>query len=444
MKRKFGFILFAMSLYMANCAHAQTAMFGTNPQHTGVYNSDIPDSIVLTKKWSYKTNGKIFSSAIVVNGVTYFGSDDGYLYAIDTAGKLKWKFRSGGKICSSPALKDSVVYFNNYKGMFYAINIKTGKMIWSFKTDGESPRTGKGLNGSTPKNMVMSDTWDFYLSSPVIANNVVYVGSGVHVYAINLSDHQVIWKFTAPDIVHSSPAVYDGMLYVGCWDSNLYALNAATGTKIWSFQTGTDPVNHWMEGIQSSPSVIDSVVVIGSRDANVYAIHAKTGKKIWSQNFNNSWMPSSFAVLNNTIYTGSSDAGGLFSLNLSTGKINYTVNTNMYTFSTPAIANATAFIGVMNGSLFAIDINNGKVKGRFDTNGRIENPLKAIKSDGTLNDLIFIDINVSDYYLNKFYPSRIFTAGSILSTPVIDKNVVYFGSTDNYFYAVSVNNANKP
>ena len=438
MKIKFAFFL-ALSLYIANCTQAQTAMFGTNPQHTGVYNSSIPDNLVLTKKWSFKTNGKIFSSAVVVNDVIYFGSDDGYLYAIDSEGKLKWKFKSDGRICSSPAVKDSVVYFNNYKGMFYAINCRTGQMIWNFKTDGESVRTGKGLNGSTPKDMIMNDTWDFYLSSPVIADNTVYFGSGFNVYAINLNNHQVVWKFTAPNVVHSSPAVYDGIIYFGCWDSNLYALNALTGSKIWSFQTGIDNENHLMEGIQSSPSVIDSIVLIGSRDANVYAIHAKTGKKIWSQNFGGSWMPSSFAVLNNSIFTGSSDAGGLFSLDLSTGKINYSVNTNMYTFSTPAITNTTAFIGVINGSLFAIDVNSGKIKGKFNTDGRLKNPLNAIKSDGSLNENAFIDVNTSDYNLNKNYPARIFTAGSILSTPVIDKNVVYFGSTDYCFYAVSVN-----
>jgi len=443
MKIKFAFIFFAMYLYPANDTQAQTAMFGTNPRHTGVYNSSIPNHITLTKKWVYKTGGKIFSSAVVANGVICFGSDDGYLYAINTTGKLKWKFKSDGKICSSPAIKGSVVYFNNSKGMFYAINVQTGKKIWSFKTDGESLRTGKGLNGSTPKDMVMTDIWDFYLSSPVIADDVVYFGSGVNVYAINLKNHQVVWKFTAPNVVHSSPAVYDGMIYFGCWDGNLYALNAATGSKIWNFQTGIDNENHWMEGIQSSPSVVDTLVVIGSRDANVYAIHAKTGKKIWSQNFNGSWMPSSFAVLNNNIYTGSSDAGGFFSLELSTGKINYSVNTNLYTFSTPAIANGTAFIGVMNGTLFAIDVSSGRIKATFDTDGRVKNPLKAIKPDGTLNNPIFADVSVSDYSLNKFYTTRLFTAGSILSTPVIDKNVVYFGSTDSCFYAVSVNNAGK-
>jgi outer membrane protein assembly factor BamB len=199
-----------------------------------------------------------------------------------------------------------------------------------------------------------------------------------------------------------------------------------------------------MEGIQSSPSVVDSLVIIGSRDANVYALHAKTGKKIWMQSFGGSWMPSSFAIANKTAYTGSSDGKGFFSLDLKNGKINYSTNTSLFTFSTPAIANQLAFIGVMNGSLLAIDLTSGTIKGKFDTSGRLLNPLKAIKIDGTLNDEVFKDLNGSDYSLNVEYVRRIMTAGSILSTPVLDKNVVYFGSTDSCFYAVQDAGGCKP
>jgi len=444
MKKKFVLFLSAIALYIANCVQAQTVMFGTNPQHNGVYNSTFPANMVLKKKWSFKTNGKIFSTAVVANDVIYFGSDDSCLYAIDNAGVLKWKFKSNGKICTSPAVKDTVVYFNNYGAKFYAVNTKTGKEIWSFNSDGESPRTGKGLNWCTPKDMVMTDPWDFYLSSPVIADSMVYFGSGANVYAINLKNNVLVWKFTAPNIVHSSPAVYDGIIYFGCWDSKLYALNASTGIQIWSYQTGLDPGNHGMEGIQSSPSVIDTLVLIGSRDANVYAIHAKTGKKIWSKGFNGSWMPSSFAVYKDYAYTGSSDGKGFFALSLKDGRIKYSVNTSLFTFSTPAMANETAFIGVMNGSLLAIDINTGKIKCKFDTDGRLLNPLKAIANDGTLNNSAFTDLNGSDYSLNVEYVRRVLTAGSILSTPVIDKNVVYFGSTDSCFYAVYDVSENNP
>ncbi|HTZ34087.1 MAG TPA: PQQ-binding-like beta-propeller repeat protein, partial [Methylomirabilota bacterium] len=62
---------------------ADIPMFRGNPEHTGV----IADSATpkggayLNPKWRFQTGGRIRSSAALVNGVVYFGSDDGYLYA---------------------------------------------------------------------------------------------------------------------------------------------------------------------------------------------------------------------------------------------------------------------------------------------------------------------------------------------------------------------------
>jgi len=38
--------------------------------------------------------------------------------------------------------------------------------------------------------------------------------------------------------VYSTPAVSDGVVYIGSYDSFLYALNATTGGEIWSYKTG--------------------------------------------------------------------------------------------------------------------------------------------------------------------------------------------------------------
>jgi outer membrane protein assembly factor BamB len=63
--------------------------------------------------------------------------------------------------------------------------------------------------------------------------------------------------------VTSSPAVANGVVYVGSYDGNVYALNASTGSKLWSFATGNL--------VDSSPAVANGVVYVGSYDHNVYA-----------------------------------------------------------------------------------------------------------------------------------------------------------------------------
>jgi glucose dehydrogenase len=54
------------------------------------------------------------------------------------------------------------------------------------------------------------------------------------------------------DVFTSSPAVSDGLVYVGSWDSRIYALEARTGAVRWTFQAGLDPAIHNQEGFQSS------------------------------------------------------------------------------------------------------------------------------------------------------------------------------------------------
>jgi outer membrane protein assembly factor BamB len=64
--------------------------------------------------------------------------------------------------------------------------------------------------------------------------------------------------------VFSSPAVANGVVYVGSDDHNVYAFNATTGAKLWDYTTG-----YW---VYSSPAVANGFVYVGSDDGNIYAI----------------------------------------------------------------------------------------------------------------------------------------------------------------------------
>jgi len=49
------------------------------------------------------------------------------------------------------------------------------------------------------------------------------------------------WKFKTGDVVHASPALADGVLFFGSWDSYFYAVDAATGKEKWrSTEAKTD------------------------------------------------------------------------------------------------------------------------------------------------------------------------------------------------------------
>jgi outer membrane protein assembly factor BamB len=83
----------------------------------------------------------------------------------------------------------------------------------------------------------------------------------------NVSGLTLDWSYTnaTGNGIESSPAVANGVVYIGSLDKKLYALDAVTGTHKWSYTTG--------RGINSSPAVANGVVYVGSDDHNVYAFH---------------------------------------------------------------------------------------------------------------------------------------------------------------------------
>jgi outer membrane protein assembly factor BamB len=75
----------------------------------------------------------------VANGVVYFGSGDGDVYALDSAtGDLRWKFKTGDVVHASPALAEGVLFFGSWDSYFYAVDAATGKEKWRFH-GGEDP-----------------------------------------------------------------------------------------------------------------------------------------------------------------------------------------------------------------------------------------------------------------------------------------------------------------
>ena len=98
-----------------------TAMFRGNLARTGVYPGSGPKALTRLI-WKFRTESGVFSSPAVADGVVYFGSQDGHLYAVDIAtGQERWRFRTESLVFSSPAVADGVVYFGSRDGHLYAV-----------------------------------------------------------------------------------------------------------------------------------------------------------------------------------------------------------------------------------------------------------------------------------------------------------------------------------
>jgi outer membrane protein assembly factor BamB len=105
-----------------------------------------------------------------------------------------------------------------------------------------------------------------------VSDGVVYVGSyDRNIYAIDAATGMKRWNVTTGGGIGSSPCVSNGVVYVGSDDGAIYALDTATGELQWTFPTGSY--------VLSSPCISDGIVYVGSYDNKLYAIDAGMGRK---------------------------------------------------------------------------------------------------------------------------------------------------------------------
>ena len=331
-------------------------MFGGDSAHTGVRHTAAPTRLSL--KCAFHTGGSIVSSPVTANGVVYIGSSDNFVYALDAkTGVLRWKFNAHGDVSSSTAVSGGVVFVMSLDGSLYALDAATGIQKWFFATQGERRHTGPGMDYAIPTTEVMPDPWDLFLSSPTVVEGTVFFGSGdTNLYAVNVANGLMRWKFRTDGVVHGSPAVEGGMVYVGSFDTFLYALEAASGTLVWKFKTGDDAQAHLMTGIPGSAAVVNGTVYFGCRDANVYALDSKTGSLRWKYPTGGSWVISTPSVLGNKVIFTTSDSLKFQVLDARNGSEDYSLSYGTYAFSSPTIANGYAFFGTFDGKLHAVNL----------------------------------------------------------------------------------------
>ncbi len=122
--------------------------------------------------------------------------------------------------------------------------------------------------------------WPTYLSD----GSRSAAGTDTTLSTANAAQLTKAWAFTTGGAVAPSPTVVGGVVYVGSWDGNEYALDAASGNMLWKTFLGTtntscSPPNL---GVTSAATVLNGVVYVGGGDSNWYALDATNGNKLWS------------------------------------------------------------------------------------------------------------------------------------------------------------------
>ncbi len=377
-------------------------------------NTNGQDSLV----WDFATRGRVYSSPAVDDRCVYIGSNDSCLYALDKInGDLKFSFKTGGEIRSKPLLHDDFIIFNSSDGLIYCIERRNAKLVWTFETNGED----------------RYDMWDYYLSSPVYADGKIFVGSGDgHVYALNPGSGQLIWKFKTGGIVHATPVVHNDTVLVGGFDGYFYALAAQNGTLIWKFRTVGDAYYPAGE-IQKGAAVCKNSVIFGSRDFNIYALNIQTGRGMWNLKERGSWVIAEPKVVNDIVYVGTSDSHRFYGLDARSGAVKYTFPLNMRVYGQAVQFGDDLYFGCFNGKLYRIDLTSQQLEEVFQTGASKKNYLNVFDETDHFKPGFVLygeDMEGSE--------KKILDLGGILSTPVIDHGILYFGDAKGMIYAFRI------
>jgi PKD repeat protein len=279
-------------------------------------------------------------------------------------------------------------------------------------------------------------TGDRVYSSPAVVDGIAYIGSDDDtVYALNEETGVEIWSYPSGGRILSSPAVGDGVVYVGSYDRNLYALDKDTGTLLWDFPT---------EGsVTSSPVVTDGVVYSGSLDDKLYALDALTGDEIWNASFGEyPSIDSSPAVAGGILYV----TGGqvtLYALDASDGREVWNFTTGNPISSSPSVAEGIVYVSSWDGNVYALDALTGEEIWNYTIGIESEMDSSPAVADG----VVYIGSNDHNVYaLDALTGDKIwnYTTGSVVySSPTVANGVVYVGSWDGKMYALDTETGEK-
>ena len=142
------------------------------------------------------------------------------------------------------------------------------------------------------------------------------------------------WRFQTGNAIKNAPAFADGVVYAGSFDNSLYAIQAASGTKSWSFAVQAAPS-------YSQVAVAQGTVYFAADDDTIYALRASDGSVLWKYAIQGLGQS---LVSGNTLYLASTD-NSLYALNASTGSLIWRFQSGGPIHSTPELANGVVYVG---------------------------------------------------------------------------------------------------
>lgn len=309
---------------------------------------------------------------------------------------------------SGGVVNGDVLYIGTMQGEVLAVDRINQQTRWKFTLNGEEKE--RALYGT-----------------PVIEGDTLYIGGyDSQLYALSLEGN-LVWQEPIGGAIVGSPAISGDTIVVSSADQNVYALSISDQSQKWKFPT---------EGkVWGTPVIEDGVVYFGSLDHRIYAVSLEDGSEIWRFSTSGA-INSTPLVVDGRLYVGSFE-GIFYALNASSGSEiwRFEGSTSWY-WAAPIARDGTIYAGSLDGNLYALDINTGRVQWTLPTEGKIVgtptfvNSMIAVPSD---------DGRVRVARLADGTEIGACNVGTEVRTPLVERDgVIYFAGQDSSIRAMSI------
>jgi outer membrane protein assembly factor BamB len=327
---------------------------GVNPFENVLTVGNVPR---MQLDWQAQLGKPVFgSSPTVVDGVAYVGSSDGTLWAIDANGCGQslcttplWTGFGGPQILDSPTVVNGVVY--------------VGSQTSPTSNDGRLSAYdahGCGQSQCAPLWQGNAGPQSILDSSPAVANGVVFVGAfDGKLYAFDANGCgqalcDPLWVGPTGGSIESSPTVSHGVVFIGSDDGKLYAFDAngcgqASCRPLWRGNVGAFGI------FNSSPAVAKGKVYIAAQHTlaafNAAGCGSSSCAPLWTGSFQQEFFGGSPALYKGRVYIGLESDLGVFDAN-GCGQaqcgplwLGFGAGSQAQVSSSPAVANGVVFVG---------------------------------------------------------------------------------------------------
>jgi outer membrane protein assembly factor BamB len=299
---------------------------------------------------------------------------------------------------------------------------------------GNVAQTGVSASGLPEK---LKERWKFKTDdgvegTPAIADGVVYIGSyDENLYAIDLKTGKQKWKYNAEKSngFRAPPAVHDGRVYVGDVSGTFHCVDAAKGTKIWTFNSKGE--------ISAGASFAGDNILFGSGDELLYCL-SKEGKQVWTFRLPGGPVMASPAIVKDKTFLSGCDST-LHVIDINTGKETASLELGTQTGSTPALVGDSLYVGTMGTQFLAINWKKPEIRWTFEA----EDDAAPFLSSAAVTDKLVV-VGSQDNFVHALHrdtgkPAWSFkTNAKVDSSPVIAGSRVYVGSLDRNLYVLDL------